>query len=361
MEVLSIFRVLVAIAALIVIVTTALPFSGSHAWWVRGWDFPRAQIAVAGAILALIALFIFNGTARWAVVGLLALCVGYQAYRILPYTFLGSKEMELVSRDRCGETIKLMAANVLMENDNFSGLIKQIEDFRPDVLLLMETNQKWIDALEETLTDYGTVLRRPQDNHYGLVFATRLEVEGHKVVNLTGDETPAVYAALKTPSGRQMRFVGLHPRPPVPGVDTEERDAEILFAARYAREKNVPLVAMGDFNDAAWSDTAQTFKRIGEYLDPRRGRGLYASFDARSWILRVPIDHFYHSVGVAVVDFKRGEEFGSDHFPITVTVCLDEAIAAEANRAPPPLKKDEREKADEIVAKRIDEIGDLLD
>ena len=45
-------------------------------------------------------------------------------------------------------------------------------------------------------------------------------------------------------------------------VDTEERDEQILYAARFARGSDRPLVAMGDFNDAAWSDTAQRFKQL---------------------------------------------------------------------------------------------------
>ena len=44
------------------------------------------------------------------------------------------------------------------------------------------------------LARYPTVLRQPQDNHYGMVFATRLEVEEARMVELTRDETPTALA-----------------------------------------------------------------------------------------------------------------------------------------------------------------------
>ena len=50
-----------------------------------------------------------------------------------------------------------------------------------------------------------------------------------------------------------------------------DRD-DVRLAARFAAKSGVPLIAMGDFNDAAWSDTSQRFKHVGGYIDPRIGR-----------------------------------------------------------------------------------------
>ena len=162
-------------------------------------------------------------------------------------------------------------------------------------------------------------------------------------MRLSLDDTPSVLAELTAPDGATaFRFVGLHPRPPVPGQDTDERDAEVLYAARFARRSGVPLVAMGDFNDAAWSDTSQRFKHVGGYLDPRIGRGLYASFNANHWLIRCPIDQLFVTPDVAVVSFGRGPHVGSDHFPIVATLRFDPELAERLNRPPLPLTGDAR-------------------
>jgi endonuclease/exonuclease/phosphatase (EEP) superfamily protein YafD len=168
-------------------------------------------------------------------------------------------------------------------------------------------------------------------------------------VHLTRDGTPTVLAELRDRQGRPFTFVGLHPQPPVPGQDTEERDAQIVFAARFARKSDRPLVAMGDFNDAAWSDTARAFKRVGGYVDPRVGRGLFASFHARNPLIRCPIDQVYVTAEVAVVSIALGDNIGSDHFPLVARLRIDPALAARLNTPPPPLDPAEVERLDEIT------------
>lgn len=194
-----------------------------------------------------------------------------------------------------------------------------------------------------------TVVAESRIKYYGMVFATRLAVERAEIVHLTPDRTPTLLAALRTPGGRLFHFVGLHPQPPVPGVDTEERDSQILYAARFAHRTDVPLVTMGDFNDAAWSDTSRLFKHYGRYLDPRIGRGLYASFHAKNPLIRCAIDQLFVTEEVAVVDFRLGEKTGSDHFPVVARVRIDPEEAAQLNRRPPAMTEEEREEIDARV------------
>mgnify|MGYP002777003521 CR=1 FL=1 len=330
---------LVLVAALAVV--TLLPLSRSHRWWVRMWDFPRLQIAGA-QVACLGAAWLAPPPLRWVAVAATLPCLALHLVRIWPFTPLAPKEMRFARPRADGAEVTLLSANVLMQNDRFGAVRDLIDGADPDVVLLMETDRRWLDALMPALSRYPTLLHEPRDDCYGLVFATRLPVEEARIVHLTPDRKPAVFAALATPSGRPFRFVGLHPQPPVPGVDTEERDAQILYASRFAHKDAVPQVTMGDFNDAAWSDTAQLFKRYGRYLDPRVGRGLYASFHASNWLIRCAIDQLYVTEEVAVVDFRVGGRIGSDHFPILARVRIDAEEARGLNIAPPRLTDEER-------------------
>lgn len=334
--------------AAVLVTVTLLPFSRSHRWWVRVWDFPRVQIAVG--LAAVLGLFlVFDVPGRVLALPALAAALGWQSWRIRPFTPLARKEMRLAGpRDETADVV-FLAANVQMENTDHAKVARLIAETDPDVLLLMETDSRWIEALDPVLRDWPVVLRIPQDNHYGMLFASRLAAEHAREVHLTPDRTPAVHAVLRDRKGRRFGFLGLHPRPPVPGEDTEERDAEILHSALCARETDLPVVAMGDFNDAAWSPTARRFKEVGRYLDPRVGRGLFASHDANHPLLRTPIDQVHISDDVALVEFGLGPHVGSDHFPLVTRLRFDPEAAARLNVTPPEMSAEARAQMEETL------------
>lgn len=193
----------------------------------------------------------------------------------------------------------------------------------PDVILLMETDETRALALQGALRPYPTVVSHPLSNHYGMIFATRLHIHSAKTVFLTDDQTPVLLADLKAPDGRPFHFIGLHPRPPVPGEDTDERDAQIRTAATLTRHSDHPVVVMGDFNDVAWSWSTTRFKHHGRFLDPRTGRGLMCSFDARHPILRFPIGQMYVTRGIRIASYDPCNGIGSDHFPLKARIGID--------------------------------------
>ena len=132
------------------------------------------------------------------------------------------------------------------------------------------------------------------------------------------------------------------------------------MVAEEARDEPLPMIVTGDLNDVAWSRTTRRFLRISGLLDPRQGRGLFNTFDARYWFLRWPLDHIFHSRHFEVVVIERQRFVGSDHFPMFYRLALtnrdrneeseapngddiaeaDEAIRTESNRDRPPAGTD---------------------
>lgn len=303
----------------IVVAVTAAPFSSSPRWWIRMWEFPRIHIAVAA--LGLSGAMILLPWAFPPALGIAALVCGiYQTYRIYPYTRLAQTEIEFSTNAPAESLVKVLVANVLMENTQHDKLIAIIEREDPDILFLMETDQVWLEALTPCLERYETRVSDPRDNHYGLIFATRLKAFTAEVVFRSDDATPSIKAELLSPDGKGFNFIGLHPRPPVPGNDTEQRDEQITSAADSADRADWQTVCAGDFNDVAWSRTSERFKRQGQYLEPRVGRGLHPTFHADYWFMRLPIDQIFLTKGVGLISFDRLEAFGSDHFPIKAVI-----------------------------------------
>ncbi len=308
-------------AALTVAITTLLPLTNSVTWWVRMWDFPRLHIASI-ATLALLACITLTITLKPLLLTVLMAVMVWQGLQIFPYTSLARPEIDITGAPSKSEEVSLLSVNVLMENTRHSDLIVILDREDPDVLLLMETDEAWNAALSEVLGRYPIVKSHVADDHYGLIFATRLQASRVELLWPVADDTPAVRAVLTSPSGTEFNFIGLHPRPPVPGNTTAVRDKQIKDAALMTESSERPTIVMGDFNDVAWSWTTRRFKEYGDLLEPRVGRGMISSFHADYPLMRLPIDQLFMTKNIGLVSFRRLENFGSDHFPIAATVFL---------------------------------------
>jgi endonuclease/exonuclease/phosphatase (EEP) superfamily protein YafD len=327
-------------ASALLVTASLLPFWQTPKWWVRALEFPRFQIGGL-ALATLIAAAAHRGGLGLCVAALMLVVLAVQAVDIWRYTPLSRKEMRRGKRGDPSQEVVCLAMNVLMENTDHAAVAAEIARVDPDVVFLMETDAGWTEAMAPALAGYAFVLREPLGQHYGLIFATRLHVREARVAYLSVDDTPSVIAEMEAPDGSGFRFVGLHPKPPVPGEDTVGRDAEMAYAARFGRETAMPVVTMGDFNTPAWSQIAHRFKRVGGYLDPRVGRGPMPSFDASRWWLRFPIDQFYATEEVVLLGFERGRYVGSDHFPMIARVRFDLAEAKRLNRRVTDLADDD--------------------
>ena len=319
--------------AVIVLLTTVTALSALRRarWWLRIWDYPRLHVALG--LLTACALF---AALRWPIegpaIGLLVAglaAFGWQAWRIHPYTpFVRAQTRR--RRDRGSVTLRLMVANVLMSNRRAQALLDLVREADPDVVLMAETDDWWDERLAPLLESHPHALRQPQPNTYGMHFFSRLPLQSPEVRFLVERDVPSVYAELELRTGAQVALWGLHPRPPLPGDDTEERDAELILVAREAASRRGPRIVMGDLNDVAWSDTTRLFQKLSRLLDPRVGRGFYATYPAQLPFLRWPLDHLFHSSDFRLVRLATLRRFGSDHLPILIELAHAPDASQEA-------------------------------
>ncbi|KAB7627697.1 endonuclease [Alkalilimnicola sp. S0819] len=318
--------------AVLLFVLTALPWSRSTRWWVRGLDFPRLQLlAVALVLMPVLYLVLAPGPLRTALLALVALCLACQLWWVLPYSPLYRREVpDAVARP--GEPLSVLTVNVLMDNRNAQRLLTIIRAQRPDVVLALEPDAWWQAQLDQLAADYPHSLKCPLDNLYGMLVYSRLPLDAGQVVFLVEDGIPSAHATLRMPSGREVALHCLHPRPPSPPESDSAgpRDAELLVVGRDLRGRDKPIIVAGDLNDVAWSHTTRLFRKVSGLLDPRVGRGMYNSFHAQLCCLRWPLDHLFHSEHFAVETIRRLPAFGSDHFPLYIRLRLLETPESAA-------------------------------
>lgn len=342
---------LLIVIGLLMVAATLLPLSRGDAWWIRIFDFPRIQIAFLVAAVLAARLLWRGGGGTWSYLldAALAACLAYQCYSMFPYTPLARRQVEQSRVPRDGSQVKLLFANVLMTNRDSSRLREIIRRADPDIILAVEADEWWREQLSEFEQTHTHTVLRPQDNTYGMLLYSRLELIGPELKFLVQPDIPSIHSRALMPSGEEFEFHCLHPRPPFPTEDerSTERDAELLLVGKSIKGKETPVVVFGDLNDVAWSRTNDLFKKVSGLLDPRVGRGFYNTFHAGYPFVRFPLDHFFHSAHFRLVDFRRLPAFGSDHFPVFISLSYEpEALARQPEQH---ADADERREADEKI------------
>lgn len=304
-----------------------------EAWWVRGWDFPRLQIGVLAVLLLLVEInFLdFSHSGAALVLALTAICLVYQTWWILPYTPFFPVEVKSAVAENPDNTISIMAANVLTTNKNAAGLLREVREYQPDILVTLETNARWQNQLDVLGDDYPYSIKCPLENLYGMHVYSRLALEDSAIQFLIEPEIPSMHALVQLRSGKKVRVHFLHPAPPSPTENEEsaERDAELLVVAKSVAKTDMPVIVAGDLNDVAWSATTRLFRKVSGLLDPRVGRGMFNSFHADYRLIRWPLDHLFHSDHFTLKDIRRLPAFGSDHFPMLITLVYSPTQGAE--------------------------------
>lgn len=333
------------------IVLTFLPFLKFNNWWIRVGEFPRLQIALACLFSAAALLFFYRTFAVYdlAFLILLVFCTSYQFYCIVPYTPVYQKQVEL-SREAVPEkTVRLLISNVLVENEDYRSLLDLVEEVRPDMVLLCESDQRWLNNVAPLKENYPHFVEKPMENGYGIALYSRLELVDPQVKFVIEDDIPSIHTDVRLDSGEVVRLYGLHPRPPVPAEsdETTDRDAELIVVGKEIKGRDRPTIVAGDLNDVAWSRTTSLFQKISGLLDPRIGRGMYSSFHADYPFIRFPLDHVFHSEHFRLVELKRLRSIGSDHFPIYIKLSLENS--AKITQEPPAANREEKKEANRVV------------
>ncbi len=343
-----------------VIAVTLLSLLRAKAWWIRIWDFPRFQLALAGlTALAVTALVEppLDAPARWLFLAALGLATAFQAGLVWRYTPLAPREVQRNRSDDPAGHVSIVISNVLQKNRDADRLLRAIRSVDPDIVLCVETDDWWrekLDALEET---HPHAVKCPLPNTYGMVLYSRLPLHDTSIDFLIQPDIPSIQAKVELRNREIVWLNCVHPRPPAPGESDEslERDAELLLVGKRVCDAEQPVIVCGDLNDVAWSRTTRLFQKTSRLVEPRKGRGLYNTFHARVPIFRFPLDHIFHSDSFRLIVMKRLGYVGSDHFPVYAALSYEPA--AEHEQEAPAADAGDRQEASETIAEGKGDAG----
>lgn len=320
----EIMRNLTVILGVVLIIITVLTVFQSDAWWIRIFDFPRAQIAILGLITAIL-LFRYFGLRRGRASIFAFIVLGvfvYHAGFVVRYTPLYPEAVREETNISQRTAFTVIQANVLMDNREVDRFREMIFSEKPDIISINEVDEWWVSQLEGFKETYPYSLEKPLSNTYGMLLFSKFRLKNRKINFLVEDDVPSFYATVVLPSGKEFDLHCVHPRPPKPGTSTRERDIELLIVGKRVKRATRPSLVVGDLNDVAWSRTSKKFRDHAGVVDPRQGRGFLNTYSVFLPGLRYPLDHFYFTPQFAFSKMERLDPIGSDHFPVKLSVAL---------------------------------------
>jgi endonuclease/exonuclease/phosphatase (EEP) superfamily protein YafD len=313
------FYLLVFISTVLVLASLLSLIYNLPFWLSKILDFPRIQYLILAPILWVLLLVLKNKNHKALTAllfGLLSVII-IQLIHIWPY-WIGGKEVP--QAEAGAQTYSVMVANVLIDNPEKEALVAELQQADPDMLLIMENDSKWSEALQALQAKYPHRLEQPLDNAYGMSLYSKMVFTNSETQYLQYNDVPSFKVRVKTAQGKEFVLFGVHPVAPVPsskypdGVGDEEK--ELIIVGNQVEALSVPAIVAGDYNDVSWSHTERLFKAEGKLHNVRKGRGVIPTFNANSLIMRWPLDHFFVTEEVKVNRLERIELPGSDHFAL---------------------------------------------
>lgn len=330
----------------ILFLTAALPLLPVDQWWIRIGDYPRPQLLVAYLIMLPAMGFFRHRRGAWVAASALLVAAAIQLFWIHPYLPWAARQVQQARSQNSADQLRLMAANVLEDNQNAQALLGLVAERNPDLLVLCEVTHRWANEISELNQRFLFNRVHPLENGYGLAIYSQLDVSRCELRGMVKDSIPSFDADVVLRNGHTVRVFAIHPNPPRPGEDTTKRDAELILVGREVQD-DPSVIVLGDMNDVGWSRTSDLFRETSGLLDPRIGRGFYPTFDATSWIMRYPLDYVFHSDDFRVAHLEVLPSIGSDHFPLWIQ--LSHEPSAEPTQNPPDLDAGDREDASDAV------------
>lgn len=144
---------------------------------------------------------------------LLEIGAGIQLVSIFPYLPIALLEVETAKFEDTNDRLRIMSANVLQANTNAGRLLTLVDQTNPDVLALVEVNDRWIDDLAELEAKFSHHLLRPLRNNFGIALYSKHELKTSEVRCMVSEEIPSIDATIALPSRNEVRLFVNHSNP----------------------------------------------------------------------------------------------------------------------------------------------------
>lgn len=299
----------VLVYGLLACIPALLGFAGDVWWPLELFSHFRVQYLLIGCFLLPLAAYRKKAWAG-ALALLLVLC---NAPVIIQH------QRRLLPEKKQESSHRALLFNMNADNQEFSAVRQLLMDTQPDLVVLIELRQAALNALDLQSLGFAHSLVKTQMDNFGIGLFSRFALVDGRVEFFGHGGLPSLVATVDFGDCR-VQAVGTHPPPPIHEKFAQIRRSQLSDLAQFAAGNRArPFLVMMDMNTSPWSPLFSEFEARSGLYDSRRGLGLQLSWPSLlPMLLRIPIDHVFHSDRISIVDRKVEDFNGSDHAPVLV-------------------------------------------
>ena len=222
-------------------------------------------------------------------------------------------------------SIKLGVFNVLTSNSQYPLLIKEIEEQQPDIIILQETDNIWLNNIKQLKNEYPYYIEHPRDDNFGTALYSKIPLKSTEVEKWTNLEIPVVKACFKL-NNNEIVLYGIHTLPPTGHEYISIRNEMLKKIQGLAHSNNKNLIIAGDLNTSAFSYAFTQYIKSTKLKDAQtQNKILKGTWNAKHpFFMRISLDHVLYSEFLGSSEFRIGNSFGSDHLPVFVNISTKE-------------------------------------
>lgn len=265
----------------------------------------RAQLSIAVAFLSL-GLALLRAWRSFAVSGLCAVVVAGPVLALwVPSDVIGDRQVIL----------RVLSLNVSFYDRNHDEVVELIQRHNPDIVGLVEVNDRWVDELSVLDPTYP-YRALETTSRSGVALLSRLPLDSAKIRPFATTRRRFAVADLRV-EGHPLTLVVVHAASPVGRARVALRNAQLDLLAEIGQASlDRQVIVMGDFNTSPWSAAFRQLMAQTGWRNAANGFGYRATWPTENWWLGIPIDHHIVSDGIVVHDFDILGPTGSDHFAV---------------------------------------------
>lgn len=309
---LSIFG-LMQISCVLLLIFSILPLIASAFWVFDLFTHFRVQYLIIA--VALTTGFILMR--KRAYVSMAVMVVVINAVYVIPIYSKTSHNAGGVH----GKHLKIFQANVLTSNTQYASLVDQIITESPDIVVLQEIDSKWLTELNVLKAQYSHNIAVPSKDNFGMAIYSKIPITNHVVHKWSDFDIPNIEAIFDL-DGNAFQMIATHLLPPVNKRFFTARKTHFEAMANAINAAELPSIVLGDFNTTGWSDEYKNLKSSTGLINTSNGFGYIPTWPTTLAPLMIPIDHCLVSKDFRVNDFRSGQRFGSDHWPLIIELNL---------------------------------------
>jgi vancomycin resistance protein VanJ len=218
--------------------------------------------------------------------------------------------------------LTIVTINLWTANSNRDAVRALIEHERPHIIIVQEAAGAWKPFLEALAPDYQLQAGCRDGSDCNVAVLSRFEL----VEQIAPPTHAAASIRVQLPpelGGDVMEIVGVHLTRPHNGYVEAQQINELNALNRNLGPR---AIVAGDFNMTPWS---RALWRVEDVLGPTRRTHAVFTWPSparrsqrfggiASPLALAPIDHVFAGAGWATVSVERGNDVGSDHYPVIV-------------------------------------------